>query len=366
MLRKRNSQVYSILLIICLLSALFVSGCSHSPVSDVDHKQKTVTITDCVGREVAIPANPQRIACLCPETGHALAMYGQGGKIVAAVGGMQRDLMLVQMYPHIKDVPVPKTSGVINIEELILCKPDLVFIKGDTIFNEAEMDKLNKAKIPVLGVNFSNMEEQQYAMKMIAETVGAQGEAQKYIDFYKRCIDLVQDRVREIPDDQRVSIYHSVSEATRTDARDTLPADWTRAAGVNNVSVNQELKLVEGNHFASLEQILLWDPAYILVNDPNVVAYIMNHEQWRPLQAVKNKRVLALPNGISRWGHFSSLETPLAVLWTAKTVYPDKFADIDMADETRSFYKEFFDWELSDADVDKILSGVGMRVPKAN
>ena len=90
----------------------------------------------------------------------------------------------------------------------------------------------------------------------------------------------------------------------------------------------------------------------------------MNHEHWRPLQAVKNKRVLALPNGISRWGHFSSLETPLAVMWTAQTLYPDKFTDIDMVAETKYFYKEFFRMDLTDETVQKILSGEGMRVSK--
>ncbi|MDD2620901.1 MAG: ABC transporter substrate-binding protein, partial [Syntrophomonadaceae bacterium] len=136
------------------------------------------------------------------------------------------------------------------------------------------------------------------------------------------------------------------------------------ATGAVNVSLNGELKSLEGKYFASLEQILLWNPDVILVNDLGVVDYIMSNEQWAPLKAVKTKRVYQLPNGISRWGHTSSPETPMAILWTAKTIYPDKFADLDMLAETKRFYKQFFGLDLSDEVIEKILYGGGMRTAR--
>jgi iron complex transport system substrate-binding protein len=196
---------------------------------------------------------------------------------------------------------------------------------------------------------------------MIGKVADSEDKAKAYQADYKKLVSLVKSRVEDIPMKDRVRIYHSISEATRTDAKGTLAADWTRIAGANNVSVNENLKQVEGNYFASLEQILLWDPDYIFVNDPIVVKYIMGNNQWFSLKAVKNNRVLPLPDGISRWGHPSSPETPLAILWTAKTLYPDKFKDVDMAAEVKTFYKEFFSYQLTDEDVQKILSGVGMR-----
>lgn len=365
---QRKNIILTFLLILLLALSGLATGCSNGHKTDqpdgVSKSGETIIITDCTGRNVTIPANPQRIACLCPESGHALALFGQGDKIVAAVGGMQRDLLLVEMYPHIKDVPVPKSSGAINIEELAKCNPDVVFVKGDTANNQAEVDKMNKSGIPFLVIEFNSMKEQQAAMTMIGEALGTADQAQKYNEYYRQCIERVTDKVAAIPEKDRIRVYHSLNEATRTDTRGTLPADWMQAAGAKNVSVDQELKLFDGKNYASLEQIMLWDPEYILVNDPNVVGYIMNHEQWRSLQAVKNKRVLALPNGISRWGHFSSLETPLAVMWTAKTLYPEKFTDIDMVAETKYFYKEFFRMDLTDETVQKILSGEGMRVSK--
>ncbi len=365
---QRKNIILTFFIILLLAMSGLAVGCSNWHKTDqpanISKPGETITVTDCIGRNVTIPAHPQRIACLCPESGHALALFGQGDKIVAAVGGMQRDLMLVEMYPHIKDVPVPKSSGAINIEELARCNPDIVFVKGDTAHNQAEVEKINKSGIPFLVIEFNNMKEQQTAMAMIAEVLGTVDQAQQYNQYYQQCIKRVADKVAAIPKKDRIRVYHSVNEATRTDTRGTLPADWLQVTGAKNVSVDQELKLFDGKYYASLEQILLWDPEYILVNDPNVVGYITNHEHWRSLQAVKNNRVLALPNGISRWGHFSSLETPLAIMWTAKTLYPDKFTDIDMVAETKYFYKEFFRMNLTDETVQKILSGEGMRVSK--
>jgi iron complex transport system substrate-binding protein len=364
---KRTSVVLAFLLIFVLALSVLTGGCSNQPKTDqptdVGKVGETITVTDCIGRKVTLPANPQRVACLCPESGHVMALFGQGDKIVAAVDGMQRDLLLLEMYPHIKDLPLPKTSGAINIEELAGCNPDVVFLKKSDI-NQAEEEKLNKSKIPFLVIKYNSMKEQQAAMAIIAKVLGTVDQAQRYNQYYQQCLERVAEKIASIPEKDRIRVYHSLNEATRTDTRGTLPADWMQAAGAKNVSVDQDLKLFGGKYYASLEQILLWDPEVILVNDPNVVGYIMSHEQWHPLQAVKNKRVLALPNGISRWGHFSSLETPLAVMWTAQTLYPDKFTDIDMAAETKYFYQEFFRMELSDKTVQKILSGKGMRVSK--
>jgi len=354
---------------ICILAALLIlaaAGCSrNASETGQDAQNHTRIITDCLGRQVEVPVNPERIACTCPEAGYAMALYGKGDKIVATTDGMQREVLLLEMYPHLKGLPVPKKGGTINIEELIRIKADLVFVKPDTVTNEAEMNKLQLAKIPVVAVQFVSMEEQIFTMQMLATILGAEEEGRQYQQFYRDQISMVQSRVASLPEGKRVRVYHSTQEATRTDTVNTLGADWTQAAGVINVSVGQDLKFTDGDHYASLEQILLWDPDYILANNPDVVGYITSNEQWRSLKAVKNRRVLPLPVGLSRWGHENSLETPLATIWTAQNVYPELFADVNMEAIVHDFYKEFFDWELDHDTIARILTSQGMRTFKS-
>jgi iron complex transport system substrate-binding protein len=293
-----------------------------------------------------------------------MGMFGQVDKMVAVVDGIKRDIILTDIYPTIKDLPVPKSSGVINIEELIGTRPDVVFVKRDITARKAETEKLNKVKIPFLVVDYNSIEEQLYAAEMIGQVVGETEKARQYKAYYQDCIRRIQEGIQDIDPQQRVQVYHSINEATRTDVAGSLSGEWLEAAGAYNVSAQEKLKLLEGKYYASLEQILLWDPEVILVNEMGVDHYKLTNKQWASLQAVKNKKVYKLPSGISRWGHPSSPETPLAILWTAKTLYPDRFTDLDMTRECDHFYKEFFGMQLSDEVIQNILFGEGMRAAR--
>ena len=363
--RKPQKTHLLVLGLILIIVFSFLTGCSSPVISDQNLAQDTFLVTDSIGRQVAVPAKVERIACLYAFTGHVLTMLGKSANIVAVVDGLKRDVLLTEMAPSIKEASVPVSSGAINIEELLRARPDLIFIGGDTAKDQGELDKLQKSKIPYLVVDYKNIKEQEYAIQMIGLAVGAEDKAKKYNEYYQSCIDRVEAKVKDIPLSQRIRVYHSVNEATRTDIKDTLPADWLQVAGAFNVSVNEKLKLIDGNkYFANLEQILLWNPQVILVNEDGVADYIRKNPQWSNIDAVKNGKVYQMPNGISRWGHPGSLETPLAILWTAKTLYPDRFPDLDMAKEAQNFYKEFFNYPLTDEVAAQVLSGKGMRIPR--
>lgn len=354
-----------------ILAGLLFAGCSSQKeaatgVSEKNHNNSdTITVRDYFGREVEVPAQAKRIACLYAFAGHVVAMLGKGGNIVAVVEGLKRDVLMTEMLPNIKDASVPALGGgAINLEELIRVSPDVIFIKGDTGKNEGEIEKLEKSKIPYLVVDCKNIKEQQYIIEMIGQVVGCRDKAKRYNEFYRQCIERVQKKVAGIPLKDRIRVYHSVNEATRTDPKDSLPADWLQVAGAVDVSADKDLKLIENKYFASLEQILVWDPDVIIVNESGVADYIMKNKQWASLSAVKNHKVYQMPIGMSRWGHPGSLETPMAILWTAKTLYPELFSDLNLVKETKNFYKEFYNFDLSDETAKKILSGEGMRLSK--
>jgi iron complex transport system substrate-binding protein len=73
------------------------------------------------------------------------------------------------------------------------------------------------------------------------------------------------------------------------------------------------------------------------------------------VKAVRDGRVYANPRGMFWWCRETS-EEALQFLWVAKLLYPDAFADIDMAAETRAFYKDFYRIDLSDDEIRDFLS----------
>jgi iron complex transport system substrate-binding protein len=320
-----------------------------------------VTVTDFTGRTLTLARPPDRIACLYAFAGHVVTLLGRGEDMVAVVDGLKKDLLIQQRVPGIKDLPIPAKGGTIHIETLLKTRPDVVFLKPETAAAQAEIRKLERFGLPWFVAGYRNMAEQMTTIEMMGKICGRYENARAYTRYYRNVITQVEMRTAHIPESDRVRLYHAVNEARRTDAPGTIEADWTRAAGVINVSVGQELQASGDKFFAGMEQILIWNPEVIIVNEAGVDQQILQDKKWASIKAVRDKKVFPIPVGISRWGHPGSLETPLAILWTAMTVYPDLFADMALETEIKRFYNRFFNLELDDAMVKRILNNQGMR-----
>lgn len=359
------SAALSVLTVLLCVLPLSASGLDETSLG-INEAGATRTVTDCFDREVVIPRNIETVACLYAFSAHVVTMLGEDERIVAVVQGSKRDRLLNEISPHISNSATPSDDGIINIEELLAVNPDVVFLKGETAVLEDETAKLDLFSIPWIAVDFDSISTQMRAIEVIGEVLEQQEKAGEFNRYYQQVVDDMQGRFADLGDEERVRLYHSVNEATRTDAAGTLMAEWTHVAGAENVSVGEELRIYENKYFAGIEQILAWNPDVILCNEFGVDGYILSNEKWSPLSAVKEGRVWIIPTGISRWGHPGGMETPLAILWTANKLYPEKTADLDMFELTRSFYRDFFDYEIDDELLDHMLSGGRMRMSKHN
>ncbi|MFH0731034.1 MAG: ABC transporter substrate-binding protein [Pseudomonadota bacterium] len=333
------------------------------PASDKTGRA-SVILTDGVGRRVTAPEKVERIACLYAFSGHVVTLLGRGKDIVAVSFGLKRDSLLLEICPAIQRALVPKAQGAINIEELLKARPDIVFVPGDVATDPGEMDQLDKFHIPYLVIDYSSIDTQQAAVELIGKAIGAADRAAAFIAYYQGCIERVAKKTADIPESRRPRLYHSVNEPLRTTIDKGLAIDWLRVTGCRNVALGPQPQRVTDKNYTSLEQVLLWDPEVILTNEPKTADEILRDGRWAMLSAVKRYQVYSLPIGISRWGHPGSIETPLAILWTAAKLYPERFADLDMAAETRAFYQSFFHYALSEETVQRMLSGKMERKPK--
>ncbi|MBQ9988642.1 MAG: ABC transporter substrate-binding protein, partial [Clostridia bacterium] len=209
------------------------------------------------------------------------------------------------------------------------------------------------------------MQDQINSIEVMGKALGRTEQASAYLAYYRTTIEMVQKRIAAVPENERKSVYHSVNEVVRTDIPKTLSYEILDVAGCKNVVHSvQELRLDGDKGMVTIEQIYVWDPDVVLANEPDAKAYFENDDKFSGLRAVREGRVYQLPVGISRWGHPGSVESPLAALYIAKLLYPEHFEDIDMMQEIRSFYENYFDISLTDEDIAAIISGQGMRTPK--
>jgi len=259
---SKQSKWKILLVFFVLLSFLSAAGCvpagnNDSASPDDNQAEQVKIVTDFLGRDVEVPVEVHRIAALYAYSGHVTTMLGRGEDVVAIVNGLSRDVLLNMICSSIGECPIPFNHDSINIEELVRLEPDLVLLKGDVGNNDAEVEKLDKFGIPSIVVDCNSIEEQMRSIEVIGQALNREEKAQQYNDYYQECIDRVQKVVKNIPEDERVRVFHSVNEASRTDSAGTLSADWLDKIGVINVSVDENLRLVDGKYFASIEQILL-------------------------------------------------------------------------------------------------------------
>jgi len=323
-----------------------------------------ITVTDSYNRTVTLPSEVKRIGCLYAFTGHVVTMLGRGNDIVAVVRGLKRDRMLSEICPSIQAAAVPNLNDSLNMEELARVKPDVVFLKDTVARKKSDIDMLTKLGIPYVVISFSSIEEQKKAILIIGKVIGRDKEAQSYIDYYKACEERLEKITAGIPYQKKVRLYHSILEPLKTDGKKSISVEWMDHAGVINVSAKDKSGFSGEEYFANIEQVLLWNPQAIITHEDEAFSIISGSSQWSTIEAVRNKKVYRMPNGISRWGHPGSLETPLAMLWTVKTIYPEYSGSINMKTETVNFYKKFFNYTLTDQMAEQILQGKGMRKSK--
>jgi len=326
----------------------------------------TRNIVDCDGRMVEIPSGELKIACLYAYAGHGLTLLNTQDQIVALVEGLKRDQLMQMKRADIDSLSVPSATGVINVEELIASGAEIALIRHSIALSGAETEKLDKVGIPYVVIDYTNLEEQKLSIQVLGEVLNRQEAARAYLDFYEDTLAMVQTRISDIPMDERVRVYHSVNEATRTDAMGSIQEEVTTLAGLINVSAEAGAAMADEKTFVTLEEIYGWKPEAILANEHLVSDYIRTDAKWQGLEAVQSGKVFTLPVGISRWGHPGSIETPMAVLYMAQLFYPEKFEDLDLVQFTKDYYRTYFGLEFDSEEIEEILSGVGMRAAKTS
>src|SRR5699024_9051512 len=131
---------------------------------------------------------------------------------------------------------------------------------------------------------------------------------------------------------------------------------WIKATGGMDV-VGEDG--VEGQKEVNMEQIYKWNPDKIYITNftetqPNdLLKNKVTGQDWSQVKAIKNKEVYKVPLGIYRWFPPNG-DAPLMLKWMAQHNHPDKF-DYSMKDEIKSYYQNFYDYKLSDEDVESIL-----------
>ncbi len=296
-------------------------------------------IVDSLGKEVTIPVTVSRVASMRTGTTEIICALGQADKIVAVdemvKSGEDYGEFIAGVHPELMERSAPYRNRDINAEELLRLEPDLVLHGGYGRIQQAEALQKQVPDLPVVIAHFETIEHYMDDVRIVAQCVNAEAAAEKLIATLQGTIDFVSERVKDIPEKDKVRVFYGGHDIYHAYTSTTFEHSQIVVAGGANVAGE-----MEGWHpEISPEQLIVWDPQVIVVLNGVDVAEILADPKVQGVSAIKDKRVYALPE--ASWD-FSSPRALFCIEWLAHKLYPERFADVDIDAEADAFYNAVF------------------------
>lgn len=336
-------------------------GCIGQGTNVKTESGDTRTIVDMLGNTVTIPKNIERVAIFGGPMGQIPHILGVQDKLCAVSKGHQKSELFNRLDPRIKTLPAPRAvNGVISIEELLSSNPQFV-IAGD-IDGEIVEKNTDLTVVYFNSGSGGDFKETKAEITFFGELFERPERAKKYCDYLDDRIKFLNERLADIPEDEKLVIYNGFDTSHLvTYGGGSYMEERIETAGCINAAGNVSTEgKKEGIHAGldqmSREQIIAWNPDIIII-DAGSPEELYKDPQWASISAVKNKRVYRQPNSLFIWNRPSAESAVLHTLWMATIAYPDRFEDYDYRAEIKKFYHEIFEFDLTEEEVDKILSG---------
>jgi len=302
-------------------------------------------IGDMTGREVCVPPRLERIIITCyGGAAQEIALFMGSDKIVAQPG-IERFAQFARLYPEAAGLPSVGSFSDVNLESVMALRPDMVFAG---IVSGPMNEKIRALGIPVytLGIGRHNIPTLLEEFRRVGALLQQEAKADELVRYWEERLAMIRRRVSELQ--TRRSVFYAGGSGKKSEGVRLWEDDFIAAAG--GVNVAEALK-VRGN--VSAETVGAWDPDLIVASanksGPMSAETIREHPAYRHIRAVREQRVYAAPIGTFWWDR-PSPESILGILWLSQKLYPEMMGDVDLKQETKSFYKRFYAYELSDGE----------------
>jgi iron complex transport system substrate-binding protein len=235
-------------------------------------------------------------------------------------------------------------------------RPDVVF--ATNYAPAAMLDRITAAGVPVVAISLSTAaggqrgklnpsfadDDRAYAeglkqgVQLIGTILGREQQAEALLAAAFAGRHLVESRVADIPDSQRVRLYMANPDLTTYGHGKYTGVIMARSGGLNVA------RAIKGFAKVSIEEVLGWNPQVIFVQDryAPLAARIRADPAWQTIDAVRTGRIYITPEYVKPWGYPLPEALALGELWMARKLYPARFKDIDMQAAADRFYRDFY------------------------
>ena len=310
------------------------------------HGRYPRTITTATGENVTIYKPLERIVVLNTDVAETIRVLGADDRIVGISDTIAKR---TDYFPMISKKPIVGGWKEIDPEAVLQLEPDAVFAYGTWPGPEYIEDKLPPT-ITVIRLDFFKPEELREGMETFGYLLGEESNANKYLEWHDKYVGVVEDKVSEIPEDDKPKVFLDKSNVDSISERKT----YSEGTGMH-----QLCELAGGDNIALTAELVgpypTIDTEKILEQDSDVIVGLsrkggyktddesgMEEEYKRIIElpgfgnvtAVEDERVYLMDGSIS----FGSVY-PVGLAYMAKWFYPEEFEDLD----PQAMHQEYVD-----------------------
>lgn len=301
-------------------------GCVKTDEHPGPQKRKVV---DYFGKDIYLPEKVERVISTASIVSEYLCVLGAKDKIVGIGRVRSGNSVFQRLYPDIIKLP---SVGIreVSLEKVAALDPDVVLCGHDKQLIE-NIERLNIIAVGTFPRDMNGLFEQ---IRITGIVVNKEEEADTVINFLRERLKFVGNRISNIPDSRRPSIYY-----VRMDPLETLGKGIYSEIVHNSGGRNVVQGLGEGEVpvIVSLENIYDWNPEIIFIRDssPVMPSDLYDDPKWKGIAAVREKRIYKEHKG---WSEFR-VETVFGIMEKAKWLHPDLFKDMKPEEDQERFFR---------------------------
>ncbi len=312
---------------------------------------------DAAGRSVEIPDRIERVLAAGPPASVLLYVLSPEKMVgwVRSPSAAEKEFLAAPYRDLQETGRLTGRGNTANIEMVLSMKPDIIIDVGSVDATYASLaDRVQEQTgIPYVLIDgaFARTPE---TLREVAGLLGVGTRGEELASYAERTMDWQKQAVAGIPDAERPRVYYGRGpDGLETGAAGSINMEILDVVGARNVAV---LSGSGGLSNVSIEQVLGWDPDVILTLNPDFQKSVMTDPTWANLRAVKEGRVYRAPT--LPYGWFDSppgVNRLMAVTWLTAILYPGK-GEFDLRERTREFYRLFYQVDLSQEQLDRLLA----------
>lgn len=333
------SKIIAIMLLLCCGMMLF--GCADDNGRRKAEQQKTIVVTDSVGRKVELPYPLERVAACNVYNAELITAVGAIDKIVGVDNYIFKDQSGFKNRFNEAQV-FGISQNAMNYEKLAELSPQAVIITGEGTWRDAQ-EMLDRFGIKVIVINSYYTDQFADNCRLIGRIFGREEQAEELVNYFNDKLAYIQKQLQGVP---RRSLYFEY----RTLGKTAVPGDYfykmVEYSGADNIFAAAKGSQVDQ------EAIIEKDPQYIVkVADANAYSSyqpptieeekaikkeLVLRSGWAGIDAVRNDRILLLSHYLH--GGASKL---VGTIYIAKFLYPEYLPELHPEEVFKTWLEKY-------------------------